>query len=375
MSALHSLMKMMQLLIFVSFFNAELNASNSHVYTQITNNYKQYIDEKLLKSHLLSSKVENAFKYLSEVDESATISNIYIHGVVDYNGSLHKNKKAYDIDMVYSLGVQNYTSKLGINLFPLANVGKYTLIMEYYFSSDNTNIVIIAESTKTSLINKYTTFDGPNYKKYLVQFDFPSKANPPHFLYFTISGTGTTSTNPEGYLVFYGVKGWDDAVPSEIYDHALETGMFEYDNGNMKIYHDIDLNNHRIKNIHSPTNPTDLLMKQSFKIHQIYLYGMVKNRHLSSEGIRLQLYNPYIKSISLFGGNKYKNMKDQLTIRASGYTSPFNYSFIYSPTDGYVNIEINYKIASITLLMMTRMATDIPFRLPYLPLTFNIRYG
>ena len=356
----------------VSFFNTELNASNSHVYTQITNNYKQYIDEKLLKSHLLSSKVENAFKYLSEVDESSTISNIYIHGVVDYNGSPHKNKKAYDIDMVYSLGVQNYTSKLGINLFPLANVGKYTLIMEYYFSSDNTNIVIIAESTKTTLIKKYTTFDGPNYKKYLVQFDFPSKANPPHFLYFTISGTGTTSTNPEGYLVFYGVKGWDDAVPSEIYDHALETGMFEYDNGNMKMYHDIDMDNHRIRNIPPATNPTDLLMKQSLKIHQIYLYGMVKNRHLSSEGIRLQLYNPYIKSISLFGGNKYKNMKDQLTIRASGYTSPFNYSFIYSPTDGYVNIEINYKISSTTLLMMTRMATDIPFRLTYLPLTFNI---
>ena len=356
----------------VSFFNTELNASNSHVYTQITNNYKQYIDEKLLKSHLLSSKVENAFKYLSEVDESATISNIYIHGVVDYNGSPHKNKKAYDIDMVYSLGVQNYTSKLGINLFPLANVGKYTLIMEYYFSSDNTNIVIIAESTKTTTIKKQTTFDETNYKKYLVQFDLPSKANPPHFLYFTISGTGTTSTNPEGYLVFYGVKGWDDAVPSEIYDHALETGMFEYDNGNMKMYHDIDMDNHRIRNIPPATNPTDLLMKQSLKIHQIYLYGMVKNRHLSSEGIRLQLYNPYIKSISLFGGNKYKNMKDQLTIRASGYTSPFNYSFIYSPTDGYVNIEINYKISSNTLLMMIRMATDIPFRLIYLPLTFNI---
>ena len=109
---------------------------------------KQYIDEKLLKSHLLSSEVVNAFKYLSEVDESATISNIYIHGVVDYNGSPHKNKKAYDIDMVYSLGVQNYTSKLGINLYPLDVTGKYTIIMEYYFSPDNTNINIIAEVTK-----------------------------------------------------------------------------------------------------------------------------------------------------------------------------------------------------------------------------------
>ena len=220
---------------------------------------KQYIDEKLLKSHLLSSEVVNAFKYLSEVDESATISDIYIHGVVDYNGSPHKNKKAYDIDMVYSLGVQNYTSKLGINLYPLDVTGKYTIIMEYYFSPDNTNINIIAEVTKTTTIKKQTTFDETNYKKYLVQFDFPSKANPPHFLYFTISGTGTTSTNPEGYLVFYGVKGWDDAVPSEIYDHALETGLFEYDNGNMKMYNDIDMNNHNIINSNQITSLTDFM--------------------------------------------------------------------------------------------------------------------
>ena len=154
-----------------------------------------------------------------------------------------------------------------------------------------------------------------------MQFDFTEKANPSYYLYFTIRGSGTTSTNPEGYLVLYGVKGWDDTVPSELYDHALETGMFEYDNGNMKMFNDIDMNNHRIKNISPATNPTDLLMRKSLEIHQIYLYGMVKNRHLSSEGILIELYNTYIKSISLFGGNKYKNMKDQLTIRASGYTS------------------------------------------------------
>ena len=251
---------------------------------------KQYIDEKLLKSHLLSSEVVNAFKYLSEVDESATISDIYIHGVVDYNGSPHKNKKAYDIDMVYSLGVQNYTSKLGINLYPLDVTGKYTIIMEYYFSPDNTNINIIAEVTKTTTIKKQTTFDETNYKKYLVQFDFPSKANPPHFLYFTISGTGTTSTNPEGYLVFYGVKGWDDAVPSEIYDHALETGLFEYDNGNMKMYHDIDMNNHKIKNNPLPTNPTDLLTKESLITNDIYVSGTITTEKIFAQIIISFLY-------------------------------------------------------------------------------------
>ena len=303
---------------------------------------KQYIDEKLLKSHLLSSEVVNAFKYLSEVDESATISNIYIHGVVDYNGSPHKNKKAYDIDMVYSLGVQNYTSKLGINLYPLDVTGKYTIIMEYYFSPDNTNINIIAEVTKKKTIKKQTTFDETNYKKFLVQIDFPSKANPPHFLYFTISGTGTTSTNPEGYLVFYGVKGWDDAVPSEIYDHALETGMFEYDNGNMKMYHDIDMDNHRIKNIPPATNPTDLIMKKSIKIYYITQTGQINSQgYFAVDGAPLKFNNVFIKRITITNLSYEKQQQDKLMIRTegAGYTSPFYYPFSY-----YHSILINFSI-------------------------------
>ena len=60
----------------VGFFNTKLNASNSSVYTQITNNYKQYVNEELLKSHLVSSHIENAFKYLSDQDESSRLKEI-----------------------------------------------------------------------------------------------------------------------------------------------------------------------------------------------------------------------------------------------------------------------------------------------------------
>ena len=333
---------------------------------------KQYIDEKLLKSHLLSSEVVNAFKYLSEVDESATISDIYIHGVVDYNGSPHKNKKAYDIDMVYSLGVQNYTSKLGINLYPLDVTGKYTIIMEYYFSPDNTNINIIAEVTKTTTIKKQTTFDETNYKKYLVQFDFPSKANPPHFLYFTISGTGTTSTNPEGYLVFYGVKGWDDAVPSEIYDHALETGLFEYDNGNMKMYHDIDMNNHRIKNLPSPSNPTDILMKQSLEIHDIYIFGVVNNRgFLTINNTNLKIVNMYIKKFIFHGGSKYANSIDGLLINfiLGGPMWKYSFNFRQSNQATELNIEKYFNTSLGNFSLVT--AKQIEFELLYSPLTIK----
>ena len=231
---------------------------------------KKYFDEELLKSHLLPSHIENAFKYLLDQDESSSERNIIVNGIQDYNGSPHKNKKAYDIDLIYTSGTQNYDSKIGINLYPLP-VGKFTIIMEYYFPED-INISLLAEAS-TAIINKQTITNFPSYKKQLVQINQQTK-DTPDYLFFTIRGSGTTATNPEGYLVFYGVKEWVDTVPSEIYDHVLETGMFEYDNGNMKIFHDIDLNNnkiinssgidmnnHKIENLSDATNTNDAINK------------------------------------------------------------------------------------------------------------------
>ena len=69
---------------------------------------KKYFDEQLLKSHLVSSHIENSFKYLAEQDESSSERNIIVNGIDNFNSSPHKNKKAYDIDLVYTAGTQNY---------------------------------------------------------------------------------------------------------------------------------------------------------------------------------------------------------------------------------------------------------------------------
>ena len=234
---------------------------------------KQYIDEALLKSHLVSSHIENAFKYLSDQDESLSERNIIVHGIQDFNGSPNKNKKAYDIDLIYTSGTQNYDSKIGINLYPLP-VGKFTIIMEYYFPED-INISLLAEAS-TAIINKQTTTNFTSYKKQLVQINQQTK-DTPDYLFFTIRGSGTTATNPEGYLIFYGVKECVDTVPSEIYDHALETGMFEYENGNMKMQTKIDMNNNKIIKLSTDTDPDDAVNKgqlDSVKNHS----EMVKNQ-------------------------------------------------------------------------------------------------
>ena len=354
----------------VGFFNTELNASNSNVLTQITTNYEQYIDEKLLKSHLLSSEVKNAFTYLSDINEISTESNIIVHAFVDFNNSPHKNKKAYDIDMVYSPSAQTYNSKFGVNLYSL-DIGKYTIIMEYYYPED-LNIIILAEVTKTTTIKKQVKFDETNYKKYLVQFDFPSKANPPHYLYFTIRGSGTTSTNPEGYIVLYGVKGWDDMVPSELYDHALETGMFEYDNGNMEMFNDIDMNNHRIKNISPATNPTDLLMKKSLEIHDIFLFGLVNDRgFLSIHNFKIKLENIFIKKFIFYGGSAYANTQDDLLVNAGISGSLWRYPFRFGPANQATEINFNKYFNVLMNNFRLILANQIEFELIYLPVTFK----
>ena len=203
---------------------------------------KKYFDEELLKSHLTSSYVENAFKYLLDQDESSSEQNIIVNGIVDFNGSPHKNKKAYSIDLVYTPGTQNYNSLIAINLYPLP-IGKYTIIVEYYFPEDRN--ISLGIGSPTAVINKQVATNFPNYKKQLAQFDQQSK-DTPDYLYFYIRGSGTTSTNPEGYLVFYGVREWMDFVPPQIYDHALETEMFSYENGKIKMNMDLDLNGNSI---------------------------------------------------------------------------------------------------------------------------------
>ena len=221
---------------------------------------KQYIDETLLKSHPISSEIENAFKYLSDQDESSSERNIVVHGITIFNGSPHKkNKKAYNADLIYTTGLQYYDSKIGINLYSLP-IGKYTVIMEYYFSED-INIKIYIEATH-ALINNHQLTNFPNYKKNLVQINRQSKI--PDYLFFTITGNGTTSTNPEVYLIFYGIKGWVNNIPQEIYDHTLETGMFEYDNGNMKIYHNIDMDNNKIINLDGGIDNNDAVNMEQF---------------------------------------------------------------------------------------------------------------
>ena len=225
-----------------------------------------------------------------------------MEGIVDFNQSPHKNKKVYSITMIKDSGSNDYRSRIGINIYPLA-IGTYTIIMEYYWP-EGTNIQLSCLAT-TVWVNNQVSKDFPDYTKLLVQFKQTSK-DTPDWLFFNIHGEAVVC-NPEGYLIFYGIKGWSDNVDPRIYDSKIEESMFEWKNGNTMINTDINMQNHRLKNLPRPINDNDAVSKRSINIFDILLYGVVdQDHHLSSQGIPIGFNSIYLSTIVLINKNKYQ---------------------------------------------------------------------
>ena len=219
----------------VSFFNTELNDSNSNLSTQITNAYKQYVDH----SHVSPSGLQrDAFRYLMEdTDDSSSENNIRVTGIVDFVASPHQiNKKAYEFTLVKDTdGSNDYHSRIGFNLFKLP-LGYYTLVVEY-FPPEMNNVIVTAQGTTISIASLTTKTFG-NYTKTLVKFHNFTKTTP-DFIFINLHGKTISSTT--GHLIVYGVEGYVSSVEPKVYDTA-----FVVENGKMTMETDIDLNGHSI---------------------------------------------------------------------------------------------------------------------------------
>ena len=322
---------------------------------------KGYIDNTLAKSHLTSSHKSNEFKYLNDPNETSSEYNITVEAFTNFNESPHKNKKAFEITLQKDVGTNDYRSRMGFNLYPLP-LGTYTIIFEYYFP-ENTNIQLSCQST-TAYVHKQIQKDFTDYSKLLVQINNNSKTTP-DYLFFTIHGTAVVS-NPEGYIIVYGVKDWSDSVDSSVYDDAFYVQMFEYKNGDMQMQTDININNHKIKNISPPTEPTDLIMKQSLDILSTTQIGKInQNGYFTVDDITLQLNNAFIKEIRIVNLIRLTG-PDRLIIKArSGYT---NLSFPFSYTNTVlIDIIINIKMNEV-LSIRVEKGRNISYKIELIPL-------
>ena len=332
---------------------------------------KGYIDNTLAESHLTSSHKSNEFKYLNDPNETSSEYNITVEAFTDFNESPHKNKKAFEITLQKDVGTNDYRSRMGFNLYPLP-LGTYTIIFEYYFP-ENTNIQLSCQST-TAYVHKQIQKDFTDYSKLLVQINNNSKTTP-DYLFFTIHGTAVVS-NPEGYIIVYGVKDWSDSVDSSVYDDAFYVQMFEYKNGDMQMQTDIDMNTHKIKNNPLPTNPTDLLTKESLITNDTYVSGNITIEKIFNRsrflfyiyGSRVDLMNPFINFIILNVGPLFNNTQDQLSILMTSSFSRFSFT---TSASGYVKIIINRQFNGHTNKIFTNIISNATFVISYRPITFK----
>ena len=127
-----------------------------------------------------------------------------------------------------------------------------------FFPPEMTNIQLSCQAT-SAYIHKQVQRDFFNYSKMLVQINNNSK-NTPDYIYLTMHGSAVAKP-VRGYLIVYGIKDWSDNVTPEIYDHQIFEEMFEYDDGDMKMNTDIDMNNNEITNLNNGTDATDAVNK------------------------------------------------------------------------------------------------------------------
>ena len=222
---------------------------------------KKYLDDTLAQSHLLASSKKNEFTYLDSPDDTSSEYNVVVNSFTDFNSSPHRNKKAYSITLQKDAGTNNYRSRMGFNLFP-SPLGTYTIIFEF-FPPEMTNIQLSCQAT-SAYIHKTVQKDFSNYSKLLVQINNNSKQTP-DFIYLTMHGTAT-ATPVQGYLIVYGVKEWSDSLNPEIYDHVLTEEMFEYDDGDMKMNTDLDMDNDYIIHLSDDTDATDAVNKRQLDV-------------------------------------------------------------------------------------------------------------
>ena len=135
------------------------------------------------------------------------------------------------------------------------------MIFEFY-PPEMTNIQLSYQAT-SAYIHKQVQKDFTDYSKLLVQINNNSK-NTPDYIYLTMHGTSTAPAN--SHLIVYGIKDWSDSISPLLYDHTLTDEMFEYDDGDMKMNTDLDINNHHIIHLNDGTDESDAVNKKQLDI-------------------------------------------------------------------------------------------------------------
>lgn len=243
------------------------------------------------------------------------------------------------------------------------------MIFQYYWPV-STNVSLSTQGT-TVYIHKqvYRAFD--TYGKLLVQINNNSKTTPDRIT-LVIHGRATVS-NPQGYLVIYGIKGWSDSVVPRVYA-GLKNEMFDFENNKMKIQVDIDMNNKTITNLKDPTNNQDAVPKgyllKSITTNLIQYFGDINSSRVftingliftRSDVIQIQK----VKIIT--HGSRTGNDSLSIFYTKKGLVAVSRHNFTYDPSHNVIiNIDNTFpNIKKIELQNGNNMKFEIIFDVHY----------
>ena len=216
---------------------------------------KKYVDSQISKT-VVSANDENAFSYVMEYHNSqlSEESDVELGDVKKYNSSPHQiNKNTIEMNLLLDSSKGYYSSRIGINLYPLYN-DDYTLCFELMWpSSDVESIFLNGVSSVETVHNvKKKTLLSRKYSRLICQFTKSQNAYN-NYLFIDIeiklnSGVSYPSKF-QTYFIIYGVESLQTDVDPGIYD-----ALYFTENGLVYFNEEINMQGNKIVGLGDNTN-------------------------------------------------------------------------------------------------------------------------
>ena len=343
------------------------NVVNPEFDTDVVN--KQYLENKLIESHLQPSGPSNIFHFLmNDTSKFSSIREIIIGSFSDVEKVAHRlNKKALSILLQNDLQTVSYSARLGLDMTSLS-VGDYTLVMEFYWP-EKFNIYTYADSTPTNIVDEQNIKNFSNYQKLYLQFT-KKNTNSPNNLIMEIRGELSSSNQQTGYLIFYGAKGTHYSITNDFYDQYIMSDIFIY-NENMKMQTKIDMNNNKIIKLSNGTDPDDAVSK--LQLDSVSL-------HTNNQTYR-EIFNEFYDLVetSRFNVNTNSNglvilgVKPNLFFQSNRLITNYDRSSGIQLSNSYINLGDDVdQNSSYTIFISLHFSNDI--KIQFSDINHNIFY-
>ena len=239
---------------------------------------KKYMESHVSTSHIQSSNRNNVFKYIMDdpAGELTEEDDIKLGDIVTYQASPHQiNKNVVDMKLLLDqLGKGYYSSRVGVNLFILAN-SNYTMCFELLWSDGNIDPGTVYINGVSSIETIHNTskklFESQKYARLICQFDKSQNIGNNYLMIDIVmkmkSGVSYTP-NVQTYIVIYGLTGTQSDVPPRIYD-----ALYSVTNNKIVFNNQIDLNDQPISGVADAKNNDEVVNYKQLNTLEATLLG------------------------------------------------------------------------------------------------------